>query len=240
VVNGAGADPPVDAADFERRAERYDRDAEVAIPGYRTLHELATALLRGSLPIEARVLVAGAGTGMELAVLGSAAPGWRLTGVDPSAAMLDRARRRIAGAGLERRVELHHGYVSSLPAGPGYDAATLLLVLHFLPDDGAKLALLRSLADRLEPGAPLVLADLHGEPGTPAFEGLFRAWGESMRAAGAPDDEVAKGLQAALDSVHFVGESRMAALLAEAGFGLPVRFWGGLLFGAWICERVRG
>jgi tRNA (cmo5U34)-methyltransferase len=229
---------PFDATDFERRAERYDLDADIAIPGYRTLHDLVAALLSTRLAAEARVLVVGAGTGMELATLGAAVPGWRLTGVDPSAAMLDRARRRIRDAGLAPRVDLHHGTIDHLPAAVAFDAATLLLVLHFMHDDGAKLALLRSVAERLVPGAPLLLADLHGEPGTPGFEALFRAWGGSMRATGAPDDEIAGGLQAARESVVFVSEARLAELSMEAGFGPPVRFWGALLYGGWICERM--
>lgn len=151
--------------------------------------------------------------------------------------MLDHARARIATAGLEERVTLRVGYADDLPAGDRFDGATLLLVLHFLPDDGSKLTLLRAIAARLQPGAPLVLADLHGEPGTPAFEALFAAWRESLLLTGAEPDVVEAGIQAARGAIHFVSEPRLAALLAEAGFTPPLRFWDALLYAGWICER---
>lgn len=61
------------------------------------------------------------------------------------------------------RVQLYRGYVDSLPEAKIYDAATLLLVMHFIPDDGSKLLLLQNIAKRLRSGATFVLADLHGD-----------------------------------------------------------------------------
>ncbi|CAN5707633.1 hypothetical protein BH23GEM3_BH23GEM3_08780 [soil metagenome] len=78
------------------------------------------------------------------------------------------------------------------------DGATLLLVPHFLPDDGSKLALLSGAEDAVEMALP-----------------------------------------AARTAIHFASEPRLAALLAKAGFGPPLRFWGALLYAGWICERLR-
>lgn len=50
------------------------------------------------------ILIVGAGGGMETRSLAEAQPDWRFTGVDPSPAMLDLARRTLAP--VADRVEL--------------------------------------------------------------------------------------------------------------------------------------
>ncbi len=143
----------------------YEALARQVIPGYRTLFPMFTAIIEPDLPPGARVLVVGAGTGIELIALKRARPDLRLHGVDPSEQMLQIAERRVAEAGLESGVTLQLGYASDVPTRPRFDAATLINVLHFVPDDGAKSALLHDIAGRLRPGAVFVLFDLHGDPG---------------------------------------------------------------------------
>ncbi|VTS66577.1 Uncharacterised protein [Streptococcus dysgalactiae subsp. equisimilis] len=74
--------------------------------------------------------------------------------------MLALARQRFAMLGLLERIDLHCGEVAGLPASPPYDAALLLLVLHFIRGDEAKLRFLETIAARLAPAAPLLLANL--------------------------------------------------------------------------------
>ncbi len=117
---------------------------------------LAVTLGAGSA---AQILVVGAGGGaFEIVAAGSLESKWRFTAVDPSQPMMDISIRRLEGAGLIERTELHLGYVDDLPLERRFDAATLIGVLHHQPGDGAKRALLGSLAARLKPGAPLILA----------------------------------------------------------------------------------
>ncbi|RYG11367.1 MAG: class I SAM-dependent methyltransferase, partial [Chitinophagaceae bacterium] len=62
-----------------------------------------------------------------------------------------------------QNVNLIEGLVSDLNINEKYGAATLLLVLHFLEDNGNKLSLLQDIADRLLPGAPFVMLDITGD-----------------------------------------------------------------------------
>ena len=144
-------------------AASYDDDVRAAIPGYEVLHETAAALLHNALSEQARILLVGVGTGEEILRLAPDHPGWRITAVDPAAAMVDVARAKVDTAALNDRVELRVGGVDDVPATERFDAATLILVQHFLPDDGAKLAMVRAIADRLEPGGLLFLAAMYGD-----------------------------------------------------------------------------
>jgi len=234
----ATIDQPREAAFDAEAARGYDDSIRTGVPGYDLLHELTVALLRVDLGEEARVLCVGAGTGEEIVRLGAANPRWRVVGADPSLEMLAVAERRVAAAGLGARVELRAVYADELPAAERFDAATLLLVMHFLPDDGAKLALLRSVAERLVPGAPLVLADLHGDRTTMEFQRLEAAWRRRLLDLGQKPADVDQMLRRVAEHVHFVPAARLAALLAEVGFEEPVPFFRGLLFGGWVARRA--
>ncbi len=220
------------------RAARYDRDVRRGIPGYDGLHRLTAALLCNRLHDDAHILVVGAGTGEELIRLSAANAGWRFTAVDPSAEMAERLQERVANQGIGDRVRLHVGPLRSLPPdGPPFDAATLLLVLHFVPDDGANAQLLAEIAGRLAPDAPLLLADLVGAPGTHRFAVLLRAWATSLVLDGLSRGEVEAGFATILDDVTFVPTSRLRALWTDAGFARPVHFYATHLVRAWILTR---
>ena len=74
---------------------------------------------------------------------------------------LDLAVTKLREYGLANRTQVHLGYVDDLPAEERFDAATLIGVLHHLPGDKAKQVILGSIATRLKPQAPLVLACNH-------------------------------------------------------------------------------
>jgi len=219
-------------------ARQYDDRIRTAVPGYEALHEVAGSLLRRLLGQRARLLVVGSGTGEEIARLGGHNPGWSFVGADSSPDMVAVCRERVAEAGLSERVELHTGPVQELHDSTRYDAATSILVLHFLPDDGEKLALLESVAARLEPGAPFLLADMHGDRRSDRFADLFDAWKHWQVLAGILEEDVGERLQSTLADVHFVPERRISELLTEAGFGDIERFYGALLFGGWMARKA--
>ncbi|HUY45832.1 MAG TPA: methyltransferase domain-containing protein, partial [Streptosporangiaceae bacterium] len=81
-----------------------------------------------------RVLEIGPGTGHALAALArSAGPAGQVAGVDLSARMLSRARRRAARAGYATRIRLIQGDAHQLPLAAGaFDAVFMSFVLELI------------------------------------------------------------------------------------------------------------
>lgn len=95
----------------------------------------------------------GCGTGQVAAALAPFVA--RVIAVDRSGEMLQAARRRLRDA---RNVEVRRGELEALPLADGeLDAATLLLVLHHVPDPAAALA---EATRVLKPGGRLLIADM--------------------------------------------------------------------------------
>jgi len=186
----------------------------------------------------AHILVVGAGGGaQEIVAASKLAPHWQFTAVDPSRPMMDLAVAEVARHGLAARTEFHLGYVDKLPADLRFDAATLVGVLHHQPGDEAKRHLLNSIASRLAPGAPLILA---GNRFAYASEPLLlAAWGERWRMQGATSEEVRAKLGKILDGADPpASEDAVAELLTEAGFEQPTWFFSSLFWGACLARRI--
>jgi len=95
----------------------------------------------------------GCGTGQVSAALAPFVA--RVIAVDASAAMLQAAKKRLHGFD---NIDLRRGELESLPVDEArLDAATLMLVLHHLPDPALALA---EVARVLKPGGRLIVADM--------------------------------------------------------------------------------
>lgn len=218
------------------RAKNYDRRIHQVIPGYATVHELARVAVGELVGGKGRVLIVGAGTGRETVDIAKAYPGLRLVGVDPSPAMIAKARGNVARAGLGRRVKLFEGLVGDLDDG-GFDAATLILVMHFVADDGSKLELLRAVGKRLKRGRPLILTDMFGDREDKGFRRLMDVWQRFQAERGVERKEIKKGKVYIRKDIHLIAERRLARLLHAAGFGAPEPFFRALVFGGWIAFK---
>jgi tRNA (cmo5U34)-methyltransferase len=229
-------------ADFDARpplpVDEYARTVAGVNVGYDLVFTLASCFLRALDRPNLELLVVGAGGGAEIARFLPGNPGWRLVGVDPSSDMLALAQASAERLGVQDRVELVRGTVDDLPIGRRFDAATCLYVLHFLPDE-AKLALLRGIAARLRPQAPLLAAsgtrvdalDLGG-----AFLGAWQQHGELM---GLPAERMAATIQQLVaQQAGATTAAEYLCLLREAGFPQAAPFLsvmnGGMV--AWIAR----
>lgn len=209
---------------------RYAEGPIRQVPGFHALQQMATLLLAESVPAAGRVLVLGAGGGLELKVFAEAHPGWQFLGVDPSAEMLSLARAHLGP--LMERTQLHEGYLDSAPQET-FDGATSILVMHFLSLEERRTTL-RELARRLKPGAPLVLAH-HSFPQTePAKSRWLARYAAFAAASGVVHANAANAARAISERLALFDPDQEMELLREAGFVDVELFYAGLTFKGWV------
>jgi len=224
--------------DFDQNptlTDNYDRGPRWFIPGYDASHAMAAVLLRDRIGEVGRILVIGAGGGIELSVFAREASGWSFTGVDPSAEMLSRAKHKIDEAGATERVSLLRGTAEDAPR-EAFDAATAFLALHFVPDDGARLRALREIHARLKHGAPFLMINGCADTKSPRFAEDQRLNAAFARRNGAPEEIIDAALRMQRENAHVLSPEREEALLAEAGFRDLRLFYVGMWVFGWIAS----
>lgn len=218
-------------------SNKYDDTAYRIIPAYHAIYELTQHLLRDRLNSEARILVAGAGTGKETVDnFSKNNPHWSFTGFDPAAPMLSIARQKVAATSLEGKMSFVRGLIEDV-AENDFDAATAILVMQFLPDDGAKANFLKAISDKLKPGAPIVLVDLEGEIGSDEYNVLNAAWKNQQLFTRAEKDRVDEEFLIREKEVHFIPQERIELLFEEAGFIRIHKFFKAYLFGGYVAIK---
>lgn len=212
-----------------RAVARYAEGPPRIVPGYEGMQRMTTLLLAERAPADARVLVLGAGGGLELKAFAQAHPGWTFDGVDPAAEMLKLAERTLGP--LAARVTLRRGYIDDAPIGP-FDAATCLLTFHFLaPEERRRTA--AEVRRRLKPGAPFVVAHLSIPQGDGA-RGLWLSRYAAFAAASGVDPDKAASARAAIDTqLTILTPQQDEAILREAGFSDVSLFYAGFTFRGW-------
>lgn len=202
------------------------------VPGLRDMHRMAGILLAEHVPENGRVLVLGAGGGLELRAFAQAYPGWRFDGVDPSPEMIALARDNLGQEG--NRVTFHQGYIDGAPEGP-FDGATCLLTLHFLSRD-ERLRTLQELHRRLRPAAPFVIAH-HSFPQADGQQILWlrrnAAW---LIAGGTPDAQAMAGISSIKQQLPVLPPEDDERLLTTAGFRDIQLFYAAFTFKGWVAR----
>ena len=107
-----------------------------------------------------------------------------------------------------------------------------------MPDDGAKSALLESIASRLRVGGYFAIVDLYGDPDSEEFERLMAGWREYMLIRGMSLKEREVFLRRLGEAMYYVPISRMEELLLGAGFEQLTQFYRAFLYGGWVARRA--
>ncbi len=142
---------------FDGIAARYDFVNRVISLGIdqswrrRTVRSLA-------LPEGASVLDLATGTGDLALLIARAAPTSRVVGLDPSEKMLEVARRKVAEAGLDERIELVIGDAEALPfADATFDGVSIAFGIRNVPNRARALA---EMARVTKPGGRVAVLEL--------------------------------------------------------------------------------
>jgi tRNA (cmo5U34)-methyltransferase len=209
---------------------RYAEGPPRLVPGFADLQRMALLLLAERAPEDARVLIVGAGGGLELKVFAENQRNWRFDGVDPSAEMLKLAEATLGS--LNSRVHLHQGYIDVAPDGP-FDAAACLLTLHFVaPEERART--LREIRLRLKPGAPLVVAHLSFRQSEPERSLWLSRYVSFAVSSGIDPEKAANASTAIAAQLPILAPELDEALLRESGFTHVSLFYAGFTFRGWV------
>ncbi|MGC4231996.1 MAG: class I SAM-dependent methyltransferase [Niabella sp.] len=211
------------------RATGYNQFVENWITNYHYFLECLPKLLKETSSKD--LLVVGCGTGNEIEQFVQAPEHWKITGIDPSPEMIVQAREKLKN---HQNVTLIEGLITDLTLEKKYNAATLLLVLHFLEDNGSKLNLLKDIAGRLVSGATFVMLDIT------VAKSQIRQSLEIYRLLlpnNLDKQEISKRLHRMENELYLVSEERITELCTEAGFEKPLRFFQSSIYMGWITKK---
>lgn len=197
------------------------------VPGLRDLHKMACLLMAESVPDEGRVLVLGAGGGLELKAFADMQHGWRFDGVDPSHDMLQLAHVTLGTASY--RVTFHESTIDGAPDGP-FDAAACLLTLHFL-EEAERRHTVNEVFRRLKPGGPFVVAH-HSFPNHGSEQEKWLARYAAF--AGLPKTQEEKSIKLMKEKLPVLSPEMDVAILYDAGFRQIEQFYAAFTFKGWV------
>lgn len=209
---------------YQRNASSFDNQRARLAPMKDALH-LFIRILFSDLPENATVLCVGVGTGAELIYLAQEFPSWTFTAVDPSSAMMAICRRRAEEAGITSRCTFHEGYLDLLPDSSLFDAATSILVSHYLGGEEKQINYFLEIAARLRPGAYMVNATLASDTSSPKHKMLLDGWAKMLDYAGMPPFGGNEGL---------LPIGKVESIIKSGGFDSPTLFFQTLFIHAWL------
>lgn len=221
----------------QKAASAYDKRWAKLAP-IRDSLDLCIRAILSELPVDARILCVGVGTGSELIALAQAFPQWQFTAVEPAIAMLNVCRQKVEESGITARCTFHEGYLDSLPASKDFDAATCLVVSHFFMDKEERRNFFNQIALRLCPQGYLISSDITYDMSTSAYQSLLNVWLRMMKSAELPEEDIEKMRAAYGRDVAVLPPQELESIITSAGFDPPVLFFQNLLIHAWYSRRI--
>lgn len=117
-----------------------------------------------------------------------------------------------------------------------FDAATAILVMHFLPED-EKTDFLQAIYQRLKPSGKFIIADGWFDKKSEDFEWLLKNYKRHTELKGVSPEITGQAVKTITENVFFISPEREVELLKEAGFTKIKSFFQGLWVRAWIAEK---
>lgn len=208
----------------------YAENAIRRVPGLSDVHRMSALLLSESTPPNGRVLVVGAGGGMELKSFAQSYPGWKFDGVDPSAELLRLASTALGP--LAARVQLQQGYIDAAPRGP-FDSACSLLTLHFTTE-AERYRTLCEIHARMKPGGVFVAMHYSIPQGE---RDLWLSRCAAFAVSSGIDADQAKTAAAAIGAqLPILSPEQDEDLMRRAGFSNISTFFVALAFHGWVAH----
>lgn len=222
--------PPV-VDHFTDAAKVYDERNRQLAPITDNMHFLIRLILR-NLPVRARVLCVGVGTGAEILSLSKSFPEWTFAGVDPSIGMLDVCRESLSNAGVLNRCELIHGYVHDAPQGDNFDAALSILVAHFVKRED-RLNFYQAMCSRLCTNGILINTEISFDLYSQEFPLMLKNWEAVQLLLGATPESIANLSMQLREMLSVISPVETESLLNQSGIHLPVRFFQAFMISGW-------
>ena len=211
------------------RAAGYNEFVETWIPNYHYFLGHLPKLLSETSP--KNLLIVGCGTGNEIERFIQAPEHWEITGIDPSPEMIRQANEKFQSY---ENVTLIEGLLTDIDIENKYGAATLLLVLHHLEDDGSKLKLLKDIAERLMSGATLVMLDMTGDKNQIKQNLKVLRF---LLPDGLEEEQISNRLNRIENELYYIPEERLSELCTDAGFESPNRFFQSAIYKGWLTKK---
>lgn len=225
----------------QKRATYYEDRVRQVVPGYDALHDLSLLMFNREIGNAGHFLIAGCGSGSELSSLSRQSPDRTFNAFDPSSDMIDMARARVETENISNSIDFSTGTIDNILSNQKFDAATLMLVLHFIVDDEStkgKSHLLRGISDRLKPGAPLIFAEALADRATPHFDSDMNLWRQHLLLKGMNPTDEAKGFKKIVSQMALINEDRLNELLKQSGFTPAQNFYRAHMIHGWITRKV--
>lgn len=220
----------MDAFSDPQAVARYAEGPPRLVPGFAGLQRMAAILLAERTPGKAKVLVLGAGGGLEIRAFAEAQPDWWFEGIDPSAEMIELARATIGS--VEERTRLVVGLIDDAQGEP-YDAAACILTLHFIERE-ERLRTLREVYRRLKPGAPLVVAHFSIPHDADERDLWLRRYSAFAIASGVDRTQAENARSTIAARLPILAPAEDEQLLRTAGFSGVNLFYVGFAFRGWV------
>mmetsp|Transcript_2166 Transcript_2166/g.2461 ORF Transcript_2166/g.2461 Transcript_2166/m.2461 type:complete len:250 (+) Transcript_2166:22-771(+) len=225
--------------EFENKevAVSYDETFAALQPWKDSIH-LCCRFILANLPKKANILCVGAGTGSELSYLAKAYPGWNFTAVEPEEAMLRICKGRAEKEGYADRCRFHTGFLDSLPLVENeFDAATSLLVSHFIVEKQERVGFFKEIAKRLKLGGRLISADLAFPGPMSSFSEHKEMWRDSFLFCGMPMEQANSFISSLGKRVAVLPCDEVAQIIADGGFDPPIQCNQNILMHTWYTNR---